>query len=109
MFAFGHDHAEADRKTVAQRHRRAQRPIFVAIYGGYFGGGIGILMLAALTLYGLRDILLMNSLKIALATLMNLTATGVFLFSGKITGWRRLSWRSARSAAVFSAPMRGRG
>ena len=29
---------------------------FVAVYGGYFGGGIGILMLAALTLYGLRDI-----------------------------------------------------
>ncbi|MCW2284863.1 putative membrane protein YfcA [Rhodoblastus acidophilus] len=58
--------------------------VFVAIYGGYFGGGIGILMLAALTLYGLRDIVLMNSLKIALATLMNLTATVVFLFSGKI-------------------------
>jgi uncharacterized membrane protein YfcA len=58
--------------------------VFVAIYGGYFGGGIGILMLAALTLYGLRDIVLMNSLKIALATLMNLTATGVFLVSGNI-------------------------
>ena len=57
---------------------------FVAIYGGYFGGGIGILMLAALTLYGLKDILLMNSLKMLLATLMNATATGVFLFSGRI-------------------------
>ena len=57
---------------------------FVSIYGGYFGGGIGILMLAALTLYGLKDIVLMNSLKMALATLMNATATGVFLFSGRI-------------------------
>ena len=57
---------------------------FVALYGGYFGGGIGILMLAALTLYGLKDIVLMNSLKMALAALMNLTATGVFLFSGRI-------------------------
>ncbi len=57
---------------------------FVAIYGGYFGGGIGILMLAALTLYGLKDIVLMNSLKMLLATLMNLTATAVFLFSGRI-------------------------
>jgi uncharacterized membrane protein YfcA len=57
---------------------------FVAIYGGYFGGGIGILMLAALTLYGLKDIVLMNSLKMLLATLMNATATGVFLFSGRI-------------------------
>ncbi|WP_298426528.1 sulfite exporter TauE/SafE family protein [Rhodoblastus sp.] len=57
---------------------------FVAIYGGYFGGGIGILMLAALTLYGLKDIVLMNSLKMLLATLMNATATGVFLLSGRI-------------------------
>ncbi|MCI4678486.1 sulfite exporter TauE/SafE family protein [Rhodoblastus acidophilus] len=57
---------------------------FVAIYGGYFGGGIGILMLAALTLYGLKDIVLMNSLKMLLATLMNATATAVFLFSGRV-------------------------
>jgi len=28
----------------------------IAVYGGYFGGGIGFLMLAALTLYGMRDI-----------------------------------------------------
>ncbi|WP_374547186.1 sulfite exporter TauE/SafE family protein [Rhodoblastus sp.] len=58
--------------------------VFVAIYGGYFGGGIGILMLAALTLYGLKDIVLMNSLKMLLASLMNATATAVFLFSGRI-------------------------
>ncbi len=56
----------------------------VSIYGGYFGGGIGILMLAALTLYGLHDIVLMNSLKMLLASLMNATATAAFVFSGKI-------------------------
>ena len=71
---------------------------FVSIYGGYFGGGIGILMLAALTLYGLRDILLMNSLKVALATLMNLTATGVFLFSGRIY-WFEAALMAAGSVA----------
>jgi uncharacterized membrane protein YfcA len=56
----------------------------VSIYGGFFGGGVGILMLAALTLYGLRDIVLMNGLKITLAALMNVTATLLFLFSGKV-------------------------
>jgi uncharacterized membrane protein YfcA len=56
----------------------------VAIYGGYFGGGIGILMLAALTLYGLKDIVLMNGLKMLLATLMNATATAILAFSGKV-------------------------
>jgi hypothetical protein len=58
--------------------------VFVSIYGGYFGGGIGILMLAALTLYGLHDIVLMNSLKMLLASLMNATATAAFIISGKI-------------------------
>jgi uncharacterized protein len=57
---------------------------FVAVYGGYFGGGIGILMLAALTLYGLRDIWLMNSLKILLAVLMNSAAVVTFVVAGLI-------------------------
>ena len=57
---------------------------FVAIYGGYFGGGIGILMLAALTLFGLRDIWLMNSLKILLAVLMNAAAVVTFIVAGLI-------------------------
>jgi uncharacterized protein len=57
---------------------------FVAVYGGYFGGGIGILMLAALTLYGLRDIWLMNSLKIFLAVLMNAAAVVTFIIAGLV-------------------------
>lgn len=56
----------------------------VAVYGGYFGGGIGILMLSALTLYGLRDIWLMNSLKILLAVLMNLAAVITFIIAGLV-------------------------
>ncbi len=59
----------------------------VAIYGGYFGGGIGILMLAALTLYGLRDLWLMNSLKILLAVLMNVAAVVTFTVAG-LVHWR---------------------
>jgi uncharacterized membrane protein YfcA len=57
---------------------------FVAVYGGYFGGGIGILMLAGLTLYGLRDIWLMNSLKILLAVLMNAAAVVTFIIAGLV-------------------------
>src|SRR5262245_35510884 len=38
----------------------------IAIYGGYFGGGIGFLMLAAFTLFGMRDINAMNGLKMGL-------------------------------------------
>ena len=56
----------------------------VSIYGGYFGGGIGILMLAALTLFGLRDIKAMNGLKIVLAMLMNVAAVLTFLVAGLV-------------------------
>jgi uncharacterized membrane protein YfcA len=60
--------------------------VVVAVYGGYFGGGIGIMMLAALTVFGLRDIRVMNSIKILLATLMNVAAVGAFLLAG-IVQW----------------------
>ena len=46
----------------------------VAVYGGYFGAGIGILMLASLGLLGLSDINEMNTLKTVLASLINLVA-----------------------------------
>ena len=72
--------------------------VLVSIYGGYFGGGIGILMLAALTLYGLHDIVLMNSLKMLLAALMNATATAAFVLSGRIH-WLEAILLSAGSIA----------
>jgi uncharacterized membrane protein YfcA len=59
----------------------------VAIYGGYFGGGAGILTLSALTLFGLRDIWLMNSLKILLVMLMNAAAVVTFITAG-LVHWR---------------------
>jgi uncharacterized protein len=56
----------------------------LAIYCGYFGGGGGILMLATLTLYGLRDIWVMTSLKILFASLMNVTVVITFIVAGVI-------------------------
>jgi uncharacterized membrane protein YfcA len=51
----------------------------VGIYGGYFGAGIGILMLAALSLLGLTDIHQMNGLKNLLAMSMNGIAILAFM------------------------------
>lgn len=56
----------------------------VAVYGGYFGGGAGILMLSAFTLFGLRDIWLMNSLKILVVMLMNAAAVVTFIAAGLV-------------------------
>ncbi len=50
----------------------------IAIYGGYFGGGIGILMLAALAFMGMDDINKMNAVKTLLTTAIN--GAGVITF-----------------------------
>ena len=56
----------------------------VAIYGGYFGAGIGILMLASLGFIGLSDIHEMNTLKTILASLINLVAAVWFILAGLV-------------------------
>jgi uncharacterized membrane protein YfcA len=58
----------------------------IACYGGYFGGGIGFLMLAALTLFGMRNIHAMNGIKILMGTMMNATAVATFAIAG-IVHW----------------------
>lgn len=60
----------------------------VAIYGGYFGAGIGILMLATLGFIGLGDIHQMNTLKTILGSLINVVAALWFIFAGLID-WPR--------------------
>ncbi len=56
----------------------------VGIYGGYFGAGIGILMLASLGFIGLHDIHEMNTLKTILSSLINLVAAVWFICAGLI-------------------------
>lgn len=70
----------------------------VAIYGGYFGAGIGILMLSALALIGLTDIHVMNGVKNVLATSINAVAAAVFVITGKVE-WS-LCWPMLISAIV---------
>jgi uncharacterized membrane protein YfcA len=56
----------------------------VAIYGGYFGAGIGILMLSSLGFMGISDIHQMNALKSILGTCINGVAVVVFILEGKV-------------------------
>ncbi len=56
----------------------------VGIYGGYFGAGIGIMMLAALSLLRVNDVYRMNGLKNFFALLINAVATAYFAWSGAV-------------------------
>ncbi|MGD0695819.1 MAG: sulfite exporter TauE/SafE family protein [Terriglobia bacterium] len=53
--------------------------LFIAVYGGFFGGGIGILMLALLAMVRMEDIHSMNALKSLLAAAINGAAVVTFI------------------------------
>jgi uncharacterized membrane protein YfcA len=55
-----------------------------AIYGGYFGAGLGVILLAALALALDDDLIKLNALKQSVALVANVTAALVFVFSGRI-------------------------
>ena len=55
--------------------------LLVGVYGGYFGAGIGILMLAALSILGLKDIHEMNSLKVVFGGSINGIAAAYFIWA----------------------------
>jgi len=57
---------------------------FVGIYGGYFGGAVGIIMLAVWSLAGLRDIHAMNGGRTLLGGVMNAAAVVCFVIAGKV-------------------------
>jgi uncharacterized membrane protein YfcA len=61
---------------------------FVAIYGGYFGGGMGIVMLAMLAMLGMTDIHDMNALKSVMGFVINGAAVVAFIVAGAVY-WRQ--------------------
>jgi len=73
----------------------------VAVYGGYFGAGIGVLMLASLAFAGLDNIHHMNGLKVVLATLINAVASVIFLTGS--AGDLGVDWTIAGVMACGSA------
>jgi uncharacterized protein len=66
----------------------------IAIYGGFFGAGIGILMLATMTFSGVKNIHAMNALKAVLGSFINGIAIVPFIFAGAIV------WQQAMIMAV---------
>jgi uncharacterized protein len=58
--------------------------LFVATYGGYFGAGIGILMLGSMSIMGMRDINRMNALKTILSVSIKLIAFLFFVARGLV-------------------------
>jgi len=60
----------------------------VAVYGGYFGGGLGIMNLAMLAAIGMTDIHAMNALKVVLGSAINGVAVATFVLA-KAVYWKQ--------------------
>lgn len=81
-FAFG------DRVQMWARNRHldtSEGPVgtlLVAIYGGYFNGGLGIVLLALFSLWGMRDLNAMNGLKTGLSFVLSFISVVTFAVAG---------------------------
>jgi uncharacterized membrane protein YfcA len=75
-------------------HHEKHSPFFMmtmvflaAIYGGYFGAGLGVILMAVLGLVTDDSLTRLNFLKQALGFTINLAAATYFAFSGKVDWW----------------------
>jgi uncharacterized membrane protein YfcA len=73
----------------------------ISLYGGYFGGGIGFLMLASFTFYGMRDVQAMNGLRLLLGLLMNGAAILAFVVAGTVRWPETLTVAAASVAGGY--------
>lgn len=83
VFAFG-----GRFQALAQGNRFGVQPngtigtILVSIYGGYFNGGLGIVLLALFSLWGMKDINVMNGLKNGLSFILSAISVATFAVAG---------------------------
>jgi uncharacterized membrane protein YfcA len=85
LFAFGPQISNAMRGRLHGSQPLMLCLLFpISVYGGYFGGGIGIMILAAFRLYGMTDMLAMNGLKTLLSGTLNAIAAIIFIAAHQV-------------------------
>src|ERR1700758_3698889 len=93
LFAFGKKIAGGRRSVIEHESSNAALAgatlfqLCVGVYGGYFGGGMGIVMLAMLAALGMTDIHAMNALKSVMGSVINGVAVVTFVLA------RAIYWR----------------
>jgi uncharacterized membrane protein YfcA len=108
LFAFGPSLAQFARWEGLHHHQGASLrallvlQLVVSVYGGFFGAGIGILMLALFGVAGMTDLHEMNSLKSLLATLINGCAAVAFVVAQTVA-WQGFVLAIASAIGGFAA------
>ena len=76
--------AWAERAAGGIRAEGARGLFLVSLYGGYFNGGLGIVLLALFALWGWRDIHLMNGVKSGLSFALSAISVVTFAVAGLV-------------------------
>jgi hypothetical protein len=85
VFATGRRLGEALRRRVRLGRRAMLGVQFIlGVYGGYFGGAVGLMMMAAWTLLDAVDLKAMNPARMLLVSAMNLVAVACFAIAGQV-------------------------
>ena len=74
----------------------------VSIYGGYFNGGLGIMLLALFALWGMRDLGQMNGLKNALSVVVSAVSVATFALAGLVVWPQALAMAAANIAGGYA-------
>jgi len=82
LFAFGP-------KLIARIKGDGRLGLVASVYGGYFNGGLGIMLLASFTIIGYRNLHFMNGMKNLISAILSSSSATIFIFSGLI------DWHSA--------------
>ena len=82
--AFRNRRISKESNRITQISRVVILQLFIALYGGFFGAGMGIMMLAALALMGMDNIHKMNAFKVVLGSCINGIAALIFISAGVI-------------------------
>ena len=78
----------------------------VAVYGGYFNGGLGIVLLALFALWGMSDLNRMNALKSGLSFIVAAISVGVFAAAGLVAWPQAITMMLAATAGGYAgAPL----
>ena len=104
-FAFG----DRIRRWAESRKMNSSESVsttLVSIYGGYFNGGLGIVLLALFSLWGMRDLNKMNGLKSLLSFILSAISVLTFAIAG-IVEWPQalLMMVTATAGGYAGAPV----
>ena len=106
LFAFGNQVSLALRGRLHASQALMLVLLFpIAVYGGYFGGGIGIMILAAFRLYGLTDIHGMNGMKSILGGSLNAIAALIFISAHEVYWRPTLLMMAAAIVGGYTGPV----